>query len=90
MATTYTDMNRDRDVARDETSTLMASDKVEGASVYGPDGDKIGSIVNVMIEKISGRVSYAVLSFGGFWGMGTDHYPLPWSMLNMRFEPGRP
>ncbi len=88
MATTYTDMNRDRDVARDETSTLIASDKVEGASVYGPDGDKIGSIVNVMIEKISGRVSYAVLSFGGFWGMGTDHYPLPWSMLKYDVDKG--
>jgi len=88
MATTYTDMNRDRDVARDETSTLIASDKVEGASVYGPDGDKIGSIVNVMIEKISGRVSYAVLSFGGFLGMGTDHYPLPWSMLKYDVDKG--
>src|SRR3954470_3782271 len=81
MATTYTDMNRDRDVPRDETATLIASDKVEGTAVYGPDGDKIGSIENVMIEKRSGQVAYAVLSFGGFLGIGTDHYPLPWSML---------
>ena len=88
MATTYTDMDRDRDVARDETSSLIASDKGEGASVYGRDGDKIGSIVNVMIEKISGRVSYAVLSFGGFLGMGTDHYPLPWSMLKYDVDKG--
>ena len=43
MATTYTDTNRDRDVARDETATLIASDKVEGTSVYGPDGDKIAA-----------------------------------------------
>ena len=81
MATIYTDKNRDRDVARDETTTLIASDKVEGTAVYGSDGDKIGRIENVMIEKRSGQVAYAVLSFGGFLGMGTDHYPLPWSML---------
>ncbi len=88
MATTYTDVNRDRDVPRDETATLIASDKVEGTSVYGPDGDKIGSIENVMIEKLSGHVSYAVLSFGGFLGMGTDHYPLPWSMLKYDEDKG--
>jgi len=88
MATTYTDMNRDRDVPRDETTTLIASDKVEGTTVYGADGDKIGSIDNVMIEKRSGQVSYAVLSFGGFLGMGTDHYPLPWSMLRYDEDKG--
>jgi len=81
MATTYTDMNRDRDVPRDETTTLISSDKVDGTAVYGTDGDKIGRIENVMIEKRSGQVAYAVLSFGGFLGIGTDHYPLPWSML---------
>ena len=88
MATTYTDMNRDRDVPRDETATLIASDKVEGTSVYGADGDKIGSIDNVMIEKRSGQVAYAVLSFGGFLGIGTDHYPLPWNMLKYDEDKG--
>jgi len=88
MATTYTDMNRDRDVPREETATLIASDKAEGTTVYGSDGDKIGSIDNVMIEKRSGQVSYAVLSFGGFLGMGTDHYPLPWSMLKYDEDKG--
>ena len=34
-----------------------------------------------MIEKTSGRVSYAVLGFGGFLGIGNDHYPLPWNSL---------
>ena len=75
MATTYTDMNRGADVPRDETISLIASDKVEGTAVYGPDGDKIGRIENLMIDKRSGHVAYAVLSFGGFLGMGTDHYP---------------
>lgn len=64
-----------------ETGNLIGSDKVEGTAVYGADGSKIGSIERVMIDKISGKVSYAVLSFGGFLGIGDDHYPLPWPSL---------
>ena len=48
-----------------ETGNLIGSDKVEGTAVYGADRNKIGSIERVMIDKISGRVSYAVLGFGG-------------------------
>jgi hypothetical protein len=64
-----------------ETGTLIGSDKVEGTAVFGGDGRKIGSIERVMIDKVSGKVSYAVLSFGGFLGIGDDHYPLPWQSL---------
>ena len=64
-----------------ETSTLIGSDKVEGTAVYGADESQIGSIERVMIDKRSCKVSYAVLSFGGFLGIGDDHYPLPWESL---------
>ncbi len=64
-----------------ETGSLIGSDKVEGTAVYGADDTKIGSIERVMIDKMSGKVSYAVLSFGGFLGIGDDHYPLPWQSL---------
>ena len=64
-----------------ETVTLIGSDKVEGTAVYGADDAQIGSIERVMIDKRSGKVSYAVLSFGGFLGIGDDHYPLPWNSL---------
>jgi hypothetical protein len=60
---------------------LCGSDKVEGTAVYGANDTKIGSIERVMIDKTTGRVSYAVLSFGGFLGIGDDHYPLPWQSL---------
>src|ERR1700730_17735269 len=70
-----------RPTARDETATLIASDKVEGTAVYGADSKKIGRIENVMIEKVSGHVAYAVLCFGGWLGMAQDHYPLPWNQL---------
>src|SRR5579871_5563837 len=64
-----------------ETSTLIGSDKVEGTAVYGAQDEKIGSIERVMIDKVSGKTCYAVLSFGGFLGIGDDHYPLPWQSL---------
>ena len=64
-----------------ETGSLIGSDKVEGTAVYGADSNKIGSIERVMIDKLSGRVSYAVLGFGGFLGLGSEHYPLPWQSL---------
>jgi PRC-barrel domain len=64
-----------------ETGNLIGSDKVEGTAVYGADRTKIGSIERVMIDKVSGKVSYAVLGFGGFLGIGDDHYPLPWQSL---------
>jgi hypothetical protein len=67
---------------RRETGSLIGSDKVEGTAVYGRDGRSIGSVQRVMIDKISGKVAYAVVSFGGFLGMGEDYYPMPWSKLN--------
>ncbi|MBE9603429.1 PRC-barrel domain-containing protein [Acetobacteraceae bacterium H6797] len=74
-------MAPDGNVARKETTSLISSDKVEGTSVYDPAGNKLGSIHSVMIGKMDGKVAYAVLSFGGFLGMGTDHYPIPWERL---------
>jgi hypothetical protein len=64
-----------------ETVALIGSDKVDGTAVYGADERKIGSVQRVMIDKISGKVAYAVMSFGGFLGMGEDYYPMPWPNL---------
>ena len=63
------------------THSVISSDRVEGATVFNVAGDKLGSIDDLMIDKVSGQVQYAVLEFGGFLGMGTDRYPLPWQML---------
>ena len=84
MATTTPDQNLDRR----ETAQLIGSDKVEGTPVYRSNGDHIGQIERIMIDKISGKVAYAVMSFGGFVGIGEDYYPLPWSLLtyNTRLE----
>jgi hypothetical protein len=75
MATQY------KSVATDETSDLISSDKVEGTAVYNRGSEKLGSIHSVMIDKVSGKVSYAVMSFGGFLGIGDRYHPLPWHVL---------
>ena len=70
-----------QDLSRRETGSLIGSDKVEGTDVYNSKGDHVGSIERVMIDKVGGRVAYAVMKFGGFLGLGSDHYPIPWSLL---------
>ena len=68
-------------VATDETDRLIASDKVEGTAVYNRMGERLGTVHNVMIDKFTGQVAYAVMSFGGFLGMGESYHPLPWRVL---------
>jgi hypothetical protein len=67
--------------SRRETVSLIGSDKVEGTAVYSADDQKIGTVQRVMLDKVSGKVAYAVVSFGGFLGMGEDYYPMPWPNL---------
>lgn len=69
------------DIAIDETNRLIASDKVEGTTVLNRQGEHLGTIQNFMVDKRTGRAEYAVLKFGGFLGIGGDHYPVPWDML---------
>lgn len=68
-----------------EGSRTIASDKVEGTAVYNREGEKLGTISRFMVDKLSGKVDYAELSFGGLFGLGQDHYPLPWDVL--RYDP---
>ena len=67
-----------------ETTTLVAADKVQGAKIYSATGDNLGSVDVVIIDEKSGNIAYAILSVGGFLGIGGRYYPLPWSML--RFD----
>jgi sporulation protein YlmC with PRC-barrel domain len=67
--------------AADETDALISSEKVVGAAVYDRNGEKLGSVHSVMIDKISGKVAYAVISFGGFVGIGARYHPLPWHAI---------
>ena len=60
---------------------LISSEDVQGTDVYGIGEETIGQIDHLLIEKVSGRVAYAVMSFGGFLGLAHNHYPIPWSAL---------
>jgi hypothetical protein len=62
-------------------SNVISSDDVEGTAVYNAAGEKLGSIDYLMIDKLSGQVLYAVMEFGGFLGIGSDRYPIPWDLL---------
>jgi hypothetical protein len=69
--------------------SLIESDRVEGTTVYDPQGNNLGNIKRLMIDKVDGQVAYAVMSFGGFLGMGGEEYPIPWSKLDLRHSAGR-
>ena len=75
-------------IARDETHDLISSDKVEGTAVYNRQGEKLGTVTSFMVGKRNGRVQYAVLSFGGLFGMGEKFYPLPWDTLTYDTDKG--
>lgn len=69
-------------IPTEETNALIASDRVEGTTVYSREGDKLGTVHNFMVNKRSGQVEYAVMSFGGFLGIGREYHPLPWNQLD--------
>src|SRR6188472_1131585 len=60
---------------------LISSEDVQGTNVYGIGDKAIGEIDHLLIDKVSGRVVYAVMSFGGFLGRARSHYPIPWAAL---------
>jgi hypothetical protein len=65
----------------DTSGSLIAASKVNGTSVYNRGGEKLGSVYDVMINKRSGQIAYAVMSFGGWLGIGNSYHPLPWHHL---------
>ena len=66
----------------DETGRLISSNKVEGTAVYDRHREKLGTVHHLMIDKYTGQVAYAVISFGGFLGIGAEYHPIPWRLLD--------
>jgi sporulation protein YlmC with PRC-barrel domain len=64
------------------SSTMVSSSDVNGTEVYSPTGDHLGQIDHLMIDKVSGQIAYAVMTFGGFLGIGTEEHPVPWKKLS--------
>jgi len=66
---------------------LILSSRVNGTPVYDGSGEHIGHIDDLSIERVSGDVVYAIMSFGGFLGIGEKYHPLPWALL--KYDPER-
>ena len=69
------------DVTKITSGSLIAADQVEGTSVYNTNGEKLGTVEDIMLDKVSGKAIYALMGFGGFLGIGEKQHPLPWSAL---------
>lgn len=67
-------------------TTILGASKLNGDDVYNPKGEKLGSIKEIMLDLHSGKVAYAVLSFGGFLSMGEKLFAVPWSALKVDLE----
>jgi hypothetical protein len=64
-----------------DSHLLIGSDRIEGTVVRRPDGSKLGEIQRLMIDKVTGRVSYAVMIFGGFFTLGGKYHAVSWDKL---------
>ncbi len=70
-------------IDRPESSKpIVESDRVEGTAVFDAAATQIGTIKRLLIEKVSGRVLYVDVTFGGFLGMGVHHHTIPWDKLH--------
>ena len=63
------------------SSSLISAGRVQGTNVYNAGGEHLGHVEDIMLHKVSGKVAYALMAFGGFLGIGEKYHPLPWSML---------
>jgi hypothetical protein len=71
-----------------EIARLISSEQVEGTTVENPEGESLGVVRDIMIDKISGQVAYAVLKYGSFLGMGGKLFALPWDQLKFDAQRG--
>ncbi len=67
--------------ASGHTEAIQAS-RVIGTDVYNTSGEHIGSIEDVMLDKTSNNIMFAVIGFGGFLGIGEKYHAIPWSTLD--------
>jgi sporulation protein YlmC with PRC-barrel domain len=63
------------------TRAICAS-KVAGTAVYNLSGEKIGTVDDVVLDKMSNEIMFAIVAFGGFLGIGEKYHALPWAQLD--------
>ena len=67
--------------SRGHATAILAS-RVKGTSVYNGEGDRIGTVEDIVLDKQSNNILFAVVGFGGFLGMAEKYHPIPWSTLD--------
>lgn len=72
--------------ASNHTSAIRAT-KVTGTKVIDRSGNKIGEVEDIMLDKLSDNIMFAIVSFGGFLGLDEKYHPVPWSSL--KFDKGK-
>ena len=76
-------MNQTSSDASQETNhRFILASRVEGTPVFNKAGETVGHIDDLSIERSSGKVVYAIMSFGGFLGIGEKFHPIPWLLLD--------
>ena len=73
-------------IAQETDHALILSSRVNGTPVFDRAGNRLGHVDDLSIDKVSGRVLYAIMSFGGFLGIGERFHPVPWGLLD--YAPG--
>lgn len=74
-------------MTKENPNALILSSRVKGSTVFNTEGERIGHIEDLSIDKQTGQVRYALMSFGGFLGIGDKLHPLPWTV--MTFDLGK-
>ena len=64
-----------------EAARQLVEAEISGINVRSRDGDKLGHVKSLLVDKSSGRTVYAVLSLGGFLGINKSYYPVPFDVL---------
>jgi sporulation protein YlmC with PRC-barrel domain len=73
--------------ASGHTAAILAS-RVQGTAVYNAAGESIGHVEDIVLDKTSDKIMFAVVGFGGFLGIGEKYHPLPWASLNYSEDRG--
>lgn len=68
------------------SENIVRTQDVIGKDVKSPQLDDLGSIEEIVLDKLNGQVRYVVLSFGGFLGLGDDYFAFPWKSMSYNEE----
>jgi sporulation protein YlmC with PRC-barrel domain len=83
MSYAKTDFERAQSPQHGRAGTILSASTLTGDDVCNTKGESLGSIKEIMLDTERGEIRYAVLSFGGFLGMGDRLFAVPWHSLQL-------